>query len=247
MGALPGLIQPEHAAATIATNPIGTGPYVLKSYTTNSTFEFEANPTYWGTKPTITSATVRIVTDGTAGLNALEAHEVDAVPVITIDLWEQLTKRELDKKFTLITYPQIGEPTYAVINQKLDPELRQAICEYVLRRGVEARPEDVVIVAGTQQAVSLCARVLFDPGDPVAIEEPQYYAARVLLQAYGAQLQPLTVDDQGLIGEALPTTAPRVIYTTPSHQFPQGGTEPPERRAALLEYAARNECWIIED
>lgn len=127
MGSVAGLIQPEHAAGAIATNPIGTGPYVLKSYTTNSTFEFEANPTYWGEKPTITAATVRIVTDGTAGLNALEAGEVDAVPVITIDLWEQLTKRELDKKFTLVTYPQIGEPTYAVFNQKLDPELRQAL------------------------------------------------------------------------------------------------------------------------
>jgi len=134
MGSVSGLIQPEHAAATIATNPIGTGPYILKSYTTNSTFEFEANPNYWGTKPTITSATVRIVTDGTAGLNALEAGEVDAVPVITIDLWEQLTKRELDKKYTLVTYPQVGEPTYAVFNQKLDPKLRQAMAETLDRQ-----------------------------------------------------------------------------------------------------------------
>lgn len=127
MGSLPGLIQPEHAAATIATNPIGTGPYILKSYTSNSSFEFEANPNYWGDKPSITAATVRVVTDGTAGLNALEAGEVDAVPVITIDLWEQLTNRGLDKKYTLLTYPQIGEPTYAVLNQKLDPELRRAL------------------------------------------------------------------------------------------------------------------------
>jgi len=134
MGSIAGLIQPEHAAGSIATNPIGTGPYILKAYTTNSTFEFEANPSYWGTKPTITAATVRIVTDGTAGLNALEAGEVDAVPVITIDLWEQLTKRELDKKFTLLTYPQIGEPTYAVFNQKLDPKLRQALAETLDRQ-----------------------------------------------------------------------------------------------------------------
>jgi peptide/nickel transport system substrate-binding protein len=134
MGSVAGLIQPEHAAASIATNPIGTGPYILKSYTTNSSFEFEANPNYWGEKPGIASATVRIVTDGTAGLNALEAGEVDAVPVITIDLWEQLTKRELDKKYTLVTYPQIGEPTYAVLNQKLDPELRQALAETLDRQ-----------------------------------------------------------------------------------------------------------------
>ena len=134
MGSVAGLIQPEHAAATIATNPIGTGPYILKSYTTNSSFEFVANPNYWGDKPGIGAATVRIVTDGSAGLNALEANEVDAVPVITIDLWEQLTKRELDKKFTLLTYPQIGEPTYAVFNQKLDPKLRQAMAETLDRQ-----------------------------------------------------------------------------------------------------------------
>lgn len=127
MGSISGLIQPEANAANIATNPIGTGPYKLVSYTTNSAFEFTANPTYWGTKPAIKDVTVRIITDGTAGLNALEASEVDALPVITIDLWEQLGKRELDKKFSLVTYPQVGEPTYAVLNQKLDKGLRETI------------------------------------------------------------------------------------------------------------------------
>ncbi|MBK8085666.1 MAG: ABC transporter substrate-binding protein [Devosia sp.] len=127
MGSTAGLIQPEAAAGSIATDPIGTGPYKLVKYTTNSAFEFTANPEYWGPAPAIKDVTVRIVTDGTAGLNALEAGEVDAIPVNTIDLWEQLVKREFDKKFTLVTDPQIGEPTYAVINQKIDPELRQAI------------------------------------------------------------------------------------------------------------------------
>jgi len=127
MGSTAGLIQPEHAAATIATNPIGSGPYKLVKYTTNSSFEFTANDQYWGEAPPIKDVTVRVITDGTAGLNALEAGEVDSLPVITIDLWEQVTKRELDKKFTLLTYPQVGEPTYAVFNQKLDPELRKAL------------------------------------------------------------------------------------------------------------------------
>lgn len=127
------------------------------------------------------------------------------------------------------------------------PELRQAICQYVLRRGVEARPEDVLIVAGTQQAMSLCARVLLEPGDPVVIEEPQYYATRTIMLAYGAQLLPVPVDYEGLRVDALPASAPRVICTTPAHQFPYGGTLPPERRAALLDYAQRHDSWIIED
>ena len=134
MGAISGLIQPEASAGTIATNPIGTGPYKLASYTTNSAFEFEANPTYWGEAPPVKNVTVRIITDGTAGLNALEAGEVDSLPVITIDLWEQLSKRELDKKFSLVTYPQVGEPTYAVLNQKLDKDLRETIARTLDRQ-----------------------------------------------------------------------------------------------------------------
>lgn len=134
MGSTAGLIQPEASAETIATNPIGTGPYKLVSYTSNSAFEFTANDKYWGEAPAIKDVTVRIITDGTAGLNALEAGEVDTLPVITIDLWEQLIARGLDKDFTMVTYPQIGEPTYAVINQKLDPELRHALAMTIDRQ-----------------------------------------------------------------------------------------------------------------
>lgn len=134
MGSTAALIQPKASADTIATNPIGTGPYKLVSYTSNSSFEFTVNPNYWGPAPSIKDVSVRVITDGTAGLNALEAGELDAIPVNTIDLWEQLGKRELDKKFSLITYPQIGEPTYAVLNQKLDPELRQTIAKTLDRQ-----------------------------------------------------------------------------------------------------------------
>src|SRR5690606_9443347 len=104
------------------------------SYTSNSSFEFTANENYWGEAPTIKDVTVRIITDGTAVHNALEAGEVDSLPVITIDLWEQLMARGLDQSFSMVTYPQIGEPTYAVINQKLDPELRQALAQTIDRQ-----------------------------------------------------------------------------------------------------------------
>jgi peptide/nickel transport system substrate-binding protein len=127
MGDMSGLIQPEAAAAGIATNPIGTGPYRLVEYVSNSNLTFEANPNYWGEAPEIQSVNVRIVTDGTAGLNALAAGEVDVIPVITIDLWEQMVRRELDQAYSLVTYPQVGEPTYAVINQAIDHEVRKAI------------------------------------------------------------------------------------------------------------------------
>ncbi|HEY5972191.1 MAG TPA: PLP-dependent aminotransferase family protein [Pseudoxanthomonas sp.] len=126
--------------------------------------------------------------------------------------------------------------------------LRQAICDYLVRRrGIQAEMEDVVIVAGTQQAVALVARVLLDASDRVAIEEPQYYSTRVVLQAHGARLQPVPVDRDGLVCDALPSDPPRLVCVTPSHQFPTGALLPLSRRMELLEYAHDNDCWILED
>jgi len=129
MGSMSGLIQPEAAAAGIATNPIGSGPYKLVRYVPNSALEFVANPEYWGGAPPVANVTVRIIPDGTAALNAMEAGEADAFPAVTVDLWEQVGKRGLDKSLSLVTYPQLGEPTYAVLNSKLPLPLRQTIAE----------------------------------------------------------------------------------------------------------------------
>lgn len=127
MGGVAGLIQPEHAASSRVIRPIGTGPYVLKSYTANSTLEFEANPHYWGERPGIDAVTVRIIEDNTTVLNALEAKEADAFPAATVQLLEQIRNRGLEKQLSLVPYPQIGEPTYVVFNQKLDLDLRKAM------------------------------------------------------------------------------------------------------------------------
>lgn len=138
MGGVTGLIQPEHGAETRATNPIGTGPYVLKSYTSNSSIELVANPDYWGGKPEIDAVTVRIISDVTTILNALDAGEADGMPAATSELLEQLGMRGLQEKFALAPYSQIGEPTYLVLNQKLDPELRQAMAKTVDREAYKA-------------------------------------------------------------------------------------------------------------
>ncbi|WP_306118978.1 MULTISPECIES: ABC transporter substrate-binding protein [unclassified Roseitalea] len=127
MGDVAGLIQPQAAADQIATKPIGSGPYRITEYVSNSHIAFEANPEYWGEQPEITSVTVRIITDGTAGLNAIEAGEIDASPVNTVDLWEQIVNRGLDEAYRLVTFPQAGEPTYAVVNSNVDHEIRKTI------------------------------------------------------------------------------------------------------------------------
>ena len=128
------------------------------------------------------------------------------------------------------------------------PELREAVCDYLAqRRGVLAVPEDVVIVLGTQQAIALTARVLLDPGDAVAIEDPQYFAISEVLQVQGARLLPVPVDSEGLCCDALPQPPPRLVCVTPSHQFPSGALMSLPRRLALLDYARRHDCWVFED
>ena len=103
------------------------------------------------------------------------------------------------------------------------PILREAICDYLARRrGVQASPDDVLVVGGTQQAVSLAARVLLEPGDLAVVEEPQYFALRQVLQLHGARLHGADVDADGLRIDALPTQSPRLVCVTPSHQFPTG-------------------------
>ena len=128
------------------------------------------------------------------------------------------------------------------------PALREAICDYLARRrGVHASPEDVLVVGGTQQAVSLTARVLLDEGDLVAMEDPQYLAMRKVLQIHGAKVQGVPVDAEGLRCDLLPRESPRLVCVTPSHQFPGGAILPLSRRMELLQYARHHQSWILED
>ncbi|MBI5030914.1 MAG: PLP-dependent aminotransferase family protein [Chloroflexi bacterium] len=128
--------------------------------------------------------------------------------------------------------------------------LRQAIVAYLGQsRGVRCEPEQVIVVAGSQQALDLAARLLLDPGDVVWMEEPGYRGARGALLAAGAKLVPVPVDAEGLrvdIG-IRKAKAARVAYVTPSHQYPLGVTMSLARRLKLLEWAARSNAWILED
>ncbi|MCW2766576.1 MAG: transcriptional regulator, GntR family [Nocardioides sp.] len=127
------------------------------------------------------------------------------------------------------------------------PPLREAIVRYLaLSRGVGADPDDVLVTHGTQQALDLIARVLVEPGDVVAVEDPGYPFARELFASYGAHIAPVPVDVDGLVVERIPDRA-RLVFTTPSHQFPLGPPLSLERRLALLEFADRHRVAVIED
>ncbi|WP_313652214.1 MocR-like pyridoxine biosynthesis transcription factor PdxR [Pseudomonas soli] len=127
------------------------------------------------------------------------------------------------------------------------PELREAITHHIaFTRGIQCAPSDVLVCNGAQQALDLIARVLVEPGCKVAMEDPGYPPARQLFQALGARMQSVPVDDQGLCVEQI-EDGTRLIYVTPSHQFPLGMPMATPRREALLARAAELGALIIED
>jgi len=127
------------------------------------------------------------------------------------------------------------------------PGLRAAIARYVgYSRSVRAEADDILVTNGCQQALDLIARVLISPGDVVAVEEPGYPPARDLFASFGARVVGVPIDDDGLVVDRLPPKA-RLLYTTPSHQFPLGTPMSLARRSALLAWADRHNAAVIED
>ncbi|MDR5875880.1 PLP-dependent aminotransferase family protein [Halomonas sp. CUBES01] len=130
------------------------------------------------------------------------------------------------------------------------PALKAALCDYLrLSRAVRCRPEQIVITQGAQQAFELITQLFTDHGDSVWMEEPGYGGAQACFLASGLAVTPIPVDQQGLNPSLAPENAPapRLIYVTPSHQYPSGVTMPAPRRLTLLEHASRTGSWIIED
>jgi GntR family transcriptional regulator/MocR family aminotransferase len=111
---------------------------------------------------------------------------------------------------------------------------------------VQAAADDIVVTNGTQQAVDVIARVLLAPGDQVAVEDPCYRPPWRLLATLGAKVAGVPVNDQGMIVDAIPPGT-RLVYVTPSHQFPLGMSMSLPRRMALLAWAERHQAAILED
>jgi GntR family transcriptional regulator / MocR family aminotransferase len=166
---------------------------------------------------------------------------VPALDAFPFDTWSKLLAKHWRKpEDALLGY---GAP------QGYAP-LRRAVASYLgVARAVRCSPEQVVIVDGAQMAFDLAARVLLDPGDAVWVEEPGYPRARAVLAAAGARRVHVPVDAEGLdvsAGAALEPKA-RLVYVTPSHQFPLGMTMSLPRRLALLDWAGRAGAWVVED
>ena len=128
--------------------------------------------------------------------------------------------------------------------------LREALAQHLaLARGVRCAPQLIVITEGAQQALTLCVALLTNRGDTGWVEEPGYRGAKAAMRLGDLQIEPIAVDAQGLAPTAQDwqQRPPRLIYTTPTHQYPTGAIMSAARRLALLAAAQRHQAWIIED
>jgi GntR family transcriptional regulator / MocR family aminotransferase len=139
---------------------------------------------------------------------------------------------------TLLTYAHGGG--HEGLRQALAEHLRQA-------RTVVCDADQILITEGVHQAIDLSTRMLSDAGDLAWLEEPGYWGIRGVLAANGLQVRPVPVDAEGLQLPAATSAPPRLIFVTPSHQYPLGSVMSLARRLALLELAQSQGSWIIED
>ena len=127
------------------------------------------------------------------------------------------------------------------------PELRAALASWVTRsRGVTASADEIVVTSGAGHAIDIVARVLLDAEAMIAVEEPGYPPVVELLRSQGLRVVGVPVDNQGIVVDAIPSQA-RLVYVTPSHQYPLGVVMTRHRRLELLDWASRAGAAIIED
>ncbi|MDX3193989.1 PLP-dependent aminotransferase family protein [Streptomyces sp. MN03-5084-2B] len=154
-----------------------------------------------------------------------------------LDTWRRLLARELRDTAGFAHYAEPGG----------HPGLRAAIARHVgVSRSVRADAGDVLVTQGAQQALDLLCRVLLEPGDRVAVEDPGYRMAKLLFASHGAEVVGVPVDGEGLDVDALPSRT-KLVYVTPSHQFPLGTPMSLARRTALLAWADRTGAVVVED
>ena len=178
------------------------------------------------------------ISEAAAGVSLISGHP--AVDEFPIAIWERLRAQVLAKK---------GAALLRYASNRGDADLRKAIAAYLCDfRGAHCQPDQVVIVAGMQQAMLMSAMALLNPGEAAWIEDPGFHMVRRALVFAGAAVVPRPIDPEGIvIARSSKQPLPRIIYTTPSHQFPLGVTMTFRRRTALIDFARDNDAVVFED
>jgi GntR family transcriptional regulator/MocR family aminotransferase len=167
--------------------------------------------------------------------------EMPALDAFPYELWTRIVTRQARR---------LPRSSFAYQDWAGFYPLREAISAYLaISRQVHCTPEQIIIVSGSQGALNLAAHLLVNAGEPVWMEDPGYHGARGAFLGAGAQIIPIPVDDEGLVVDAGIARAPqaRLVYLTPSHQFPLGVTMSLARRLALLDWAKQVGAYLVED
>ncbi|MEI8029118.1 MAG: PLP-dependent aminotransferase family protein [Comamonadaceae bacterium] len=157
-----------------------------------------------------------------------------------VALWQRL-----QNKHWRMTYPEMLDYNdsggYA--------PLRRTVANYLrVSRSVPLEVEQVIVTSGTQQSMELCAQLLADHDDTVWLEDPAYWGAVKAFMATGLKLHPIAVDHDGVAPQIKDEAAPpRLIYVTPSHQYPTGAVMSLARRHQILSNARQHKAWVLED
>jgi GntR family transcriptional regulator/MocR family aminotransferase len=163
-----------------------------------------------------------------------------ALDEFPIAVWEKLRAQVLARK---------GAHLLQYASSRGDPDLRKAIATYLCDyRGARCHPDQIIVTAGTQQAMMISALALVNRGEIAWIEDPGFYQARRAFGFAGATVVPRPIDEEGIVLAAPSKKAsPKIIYVTPSHQFPLGMTMSLARRKALIELAHTRDAYVFED
>jgi 2-aminoadipate transaminase len=168
------------------------------------------------------------------GLPASELFDRDGIAAAFREVLEEAPERALQYSTTE------GEPA-----------LRQRLAARVSARGLPTGADDLLVTTGSQQALSLLASALIDPGDTILVENPCYLTALQVFGLAGARVLPVPGDEDGVdpaaLEELIRAERPKLLYLVPTFQNPTGRTMPAARRAALATAAARHGLWIVED
>ncbi|PYK10969.1 MAG: hypothetical protein DME65_08420 [Verrucomicrobia bacterium] len=165
---------------------------------------------------------------------------VAALDEFPIAVWERLRAEVLAQK---------GAHLLQYASSRGEPDLRKALATYLCDyRGARCHPDQIIITAGTQQAMMISAMALVNRGEVAWMEDPGFYQARRAFGFAGAIVVPQPVDREGItITRSSRQRSPKIIYVTPSHQFPLGMTMSLARRTALIDFARTCDAYIFED
>ena len=156
-----------------------------------------------------------------------------------IKIWRRLLQKNLDHSEEFLTEYNNPAGLWG---------LRKAIATHLgPSRGIAAKPEQVLIVAGSQEALNICARLFVSTEAEVVTEWPGYQGAASVFESYGATLIKIPVDNNGIIVDALPRKPISLAYLTPSHQYPLGVTLSLQRRMEILDWASKTGAYLLED